>query len=380
MVKKLLILIAFLIVCSGAWTIVGIIQNVELSKQSYGQTYQFPEYPTPDMKGKNAELIALIKKGDYLVKAGDCIACHSAENSPAFAGGYAMQTPFGVVYSPNITPDKETGIGNWTDDQFIKAMHEGIAPDGSYYYPAFPYLYFNQISNDDLKAIKVYLNNIPAVHKQNRENNMIFPFNFRIFQLGWRILFFDNTGPYKPNPQESEKWNRGAYLIDGLGHCAMCHTPSYYIFSKQISLGAPMRKYDLTGAMVEGYLAPNITKSNLGAIPDQDLIKVFKDYRLLGGAELKGPMLEAVHDSLVHLTDDDLYAMITYMKTVKSELPPQPSVSESSVGQYVYNSYCSGCHAMGVGGALKFGDAATWLPLARNGMDNLVCRSDTRRW
>jgi cytochrome c5 len=371
MMKKILVIVIFLIVCSVAYTIIGIVQNVELSKQTYGQPYHFPIYPVPDTKGKSAELVAQIKKGEYLVKMGDCIACHSAKDTPAFAGAYPMQTPFGVLYSPNITPDKETGIGTWSDDQFIKAMHNGIAPDGSYYYPAFPYLYFNQISYDDLKAIKAYLNSIPAVHLKNRDNGMVWPFNWRIMQLGWRILFFRATGPFKPNPAESEKWNRGAYIVDGLGHCAMCHTPSYYVFSKEISMAAPDRKYDLTGATVEGYLAPNITQTNLGAIPDNELIKVFTDYRLLGGTELKGPMLEAVHDSLIHLTTPDLYAIITYMKSVKSKLPPQPAVSESSVGQYVYNSYCSGCHAMGVGGAPRFGNIGDWRPLAKSGIDNL---------
>jgi cytochrome c5 len=136
-------------------------------------------------------------------------------------------------------------------------------------------------------------------------------------------------------------------------------------------MAAPDRKYDLTGATVEGYLAPNITKTNLGGIPDNELIKVFTDYRLLGGTELKGPMLEAVHDSLIHLTTPDLYAIIAYMKSVKSQLPPQPAVSESSVGQYVYNSYCSGCHAMGVGGAPRFGNIGDWRPLAKSGIDNL---------
>lgn len=371
MMKKSLLILLLLMVCAGAYTVIGIVLNVERSKESYGQPYFFPTYPVPDTKGKTQALIAQIKKGEYLVKVGDCIACHTAAKSPAFAGGYPMQTPFGVIYSPNITPDKETGIGNWTDAQFIKAMHDGIAPDGSYYYPAFPYLYFNQVSFDDLKAIKAYLDSIPPVHKPNRDNDMVWPFNWRFMQFGWRMLFFDNTGPFKPSPDKSDKWNRGAYIVDGLGHCAMCHTPSYYVFSKQISLGAPIRKYDLTGANVEGYLAPNITKTNLGAIPDDELIKVFTDYRLLGGAELKGPMLEAVHDSLIHLTMPDLYAIITYMKSVKSKLPPQPSVSESSVGQYVYNSYCSGCHTSGVGGAPRIGSAASWKPLAKSGIDNL---------
>lgn len=369
--KNILFVILFLAVCAASWTLIGIIENVDKSESSYGQPFAFPEYPTPVTAGKSPEQVAQIQKGAYLVKAGDCIACHSAPGYPAFAGNYAMQTPFGALFTPNITSDKETGIGGWTDEQFIKAMHEGISPSGEYYYPGFPYLYFNQVTDDDLKAIKAYLDAIPPANVKKRPNAMVWPFNWRIMQLGWRILFFENNGPFKQDPSQSQQWNRGKYLIDGLGHCAMCHTPSYYIFSKQISLAAPMRKYDLTGANVEGYLAPNITATNLGAIPDQDLLKVFKDYRLLGGSELKGPMLEAVHDSLIHLTDADLLAMITYMKSVKSELPPQETVTAGAVGQYVYNAYCSGCHATGVGGSPRVGDIASWGPLAKSGMDNL---------
>jgi cytochrome c5 len=200
---------------------------------------------------------------------------------------------------------------------------------------------------------------------------MVWPFNWRFLQLAWRILFFDDTGPYKPDPHESIQWNRGAYLVDGLGHCAMCHTPSYHIISENISLGAPIRKYNLTGANIQGYLAPNITKTNLGGIPDNQLLEIFTNYRLLGGAELQGPMLEAVHDSLIHLSKEDLLAMIIYLKTLKTEMPPQPNVGESGLGEAIYNSYCSGCHSTGVGGAPKIGDAASWGPLARSGINKL---------
>jgi len=373
--NKIVMVILFLAICAGLYTLTGIVSNVKQMAAAYSQAYFFPTYPAYSTQGKTADEIALIKRGEYLVKVGDCIACHtnSAKKSPAFAGGLAMQTPFGVIYTPNITPDKETGIGGWNDDMFIKAMHEGISPSGEYYYPAFPYLYFSIVTFDDLKAIKAYLNSIPAVHQKNHPNDMVWPFNWRFLQLGWRLLFFDTpkNGTFKPDPKQSEQWNRGAYFVEGLGHCGMCHTPSYYMISKQLPLGAPIRKYNLTGANIQGYVAPNITKTNLNAIPDEELIKVFTQYQLIGGGKVKGPMYEAVHDSLSHLTRADLLAMITYLKSVESKMPPQPDVSEGAVGQYIYNSYCSACHNYGVGGATKFGDAASWGPLVRSGIDKL---------
>lgn len=370
----ILIVILVLILIPASITLIGIYQNVGKMAKAYSTTYYFPSYPTPNIKGKTKEQIELIKRGDYLVKAGDCIACHTdtASKGQAFAGGLAMQTAFGAIYSPNITSDKKTGIGNWTDEQFIKAMHEGISPSGEYYYPAFPYLYFNLVTVPDLKAIKAYLDSIPAIYQENRENDMVWPFNWRFLQIFWRFLFFNpNDGPFKPTPNQSPAWNRGAYLVEGLGHCAMCHTPSYYIISEDLSLGAPIRKYNLTGAYIQGYVAPNITKANLGAIPDNELLKIFTDYNLLGGGKLQGPMLEAVHDSLIHLTTGDLLAMIAYLKTLEITMPEELRIGRTGLGESIYNSYCSGCHATGVGGAPKLGDAASWGPLARSGMQKL---------
>lgn len=347
--------------------------HVQKMRKAYSITYNFPTYPPPNIQGKTKEQIAQIMRGDYLVKAGDCIACHTntASNEPPFSGGLEMQTAFGIIYTPNITADKETGIGNWTDDQFIKAMREGISPTGEYYYPAFPYIYFNKVTTEDLKAIKAYLESIPTVNLKNRDPDMVWPLNWRFLQWGWRLLFFTDTGPYQPDVKQSAAWNRGAYLVEGLGHCAMCHTPSYHILSEDLSLGAPIHKYHLTGAVIQGYLAPNITKTNLGGIPDDELLKVFTNYQLLGGGLVQGPMLEAVHDSLIHMSRDDLLAMIVYLKSLQSEMPHQPMFSESGLGEVIYNSYCSGCHSTGVGGAPKIGDEASWGILARSGMSKL---------
>lgn len=372
--RKVLLILCLIILLPLIYVWIGINKNVQQMLASYTTAFFFPEYPVPNLKGKNPNEIATIQRGEYLVKAGDCIACHTntSEKGPAFAGGLSMQTPFGVIYTPNITSDKETGIGAWTDEQFIKAMHDGIAPDGSPYYPAFPYLYFNQVSTDDLKAIKAYLDNIPPVHQANLQNKMVWPFNWRFLQYGWRLLFFNSSqGPFKPNPQLSESWNRGAYIVEGLGHCAMCHTPSYYLLSPSLSLGAPIRKYHLTGAVVQGYLAPNITQTNLAGITDKEMVEIFTKARLLGGGNIQGPMLEAVHDSLSNLTTADLIAISTYLKSVKSMMPEEAAPGSSNVGAIIYNNYCSGCHASGINGAPRFGDAASWGPLVKSGMKKL---------
>lgn len=350
----------------SGYTLVGISQNVR-KMQSLKDTTYYPDYPEVNILGNDPQLI---KRGEYLVKAGDCIACHTntAAKGKPFAGGLAMQTPFGTIYSPNITADKATGIGNWTEAQFIKAMREGISPHGHYYYPAFPYLYFNKVSSEDLKAIKAYLGSIPMVHQKNKENAMVFPFNIRFLQLGWRILFFkpEDTGTYKQNSKQSEQWNRGAYLVQGLGHCAMCHSPYHYILSDTYSLGAPIRRYDLTGAKIQGYLAPNITTTNLGKIPEKDIVAVFTHDLLIGGGKVQGPMLEVDHDSLKYLSRSDLEYIANYLKVVKSETPPKP---KGGPGKATYEDYCSGCHATGSGGSPKYGDAGKWTPIIKAGID-----------
>lgn len=365
--KKTLILLLVAIILGANYIINGVQRNLQEMKATNAVTpFYFPSYPPVDPKAKNA---AELKRGEYLVKAGDCIACHTntLEKGAAFAGGLPMQTPFGTIYSPNITSDKETGIGNWTDEQFIKAMHDGISPEGHYYYPAFPYLYFNKITTEDLLAIKAYLQSMPPVHQKNHKNEMIWPFNWRFLQFGWRVLFFDNekTGPLQSNPHESVEWNRGEYLVEGLAHCAMCHTPSYYIFNKDVSLGAPIRKYNLTGAQIQGYLAPNISSSNIGAIPTQEIIKVFTQNKMIGGGSIDGPMLEANHNSLSHLSTQDLTSIATYIKSVHSELPPKPT--GKGIGKNVYDNYCSGCHASGGGGAPRYGDVEAWTPILKKG-------------
>jgi cytochrome c5 len=364
-----LLVVAFIAV--AIYTYLGVTSNLNnmanYATEAEKETPYYPDYPPVNTTGKDP---AQIQRGEYIAKSGDCIACHSntPKHGATFAGGLPMPTPFGTIYTPNITPDKETGIGNWTDEQFIKAMRKGISPEGHFYYPAFPYYYFNNITTDDLKALKAYLDSIPAVKQENLKNTMIKPFNIRLLQEGWRILFFhpESQSGYTPNPKQSDEWNRGAYLVEGAGHCAMCHSPSYYLLTQSIPLAAPIKKYNLSGAAVQGYLAPNISSSNLAKIANDDIVNVFKKDALIGGGNVVGPMKEVNHDSLKYLTDSDLLAIAVYLKSVQSLSPPKPK-SSGGPGAEIYEGYCSGCHANGSGGAPRFGDAAAWDTVMKAG-------------
>lgn len=316
----------------------------------------FIKYPNPQYP-PNPTIRQLIKRGEYLSKVGDCIACHTdtKHHGPAFAGGLGIYTPFGTIYSPNITPDKKTGIGQWRDEDFIRAMHEGIAPDGSYYFPVFPFASFTKINKTDLLAIKTYLFSLPPVYKKNQVNDMMWPFNWRFLQLGWRLLFF-HSGEFKKESQQSSAWNRGAYLVQGLGHCGMCHSPLNL-------LGAEKKKYYLTGGFIEGYFAPNISSSGLKDVSLQEITEVFTKGNMLKGAgKVGGPMAEVNSNSLAYLKHSDLIAIASYLKSVNSQTPKSAFTGPitAKTGKKVYQSYCATCHATGAAGAPKIGDNVEW--------------------
>ena|SRR6516162_4847131 len=169
-----------------------------------------------------------VTRGEYLVRAGGCFSCHTAARGPKLAGGRALATPFGTFYSPNITPDPETGIGRWTDAQFLRALREGVRPDGANYFPVFPYPSFTGITDRDALAIKAYLFSLPGVQQQNRPHDVSIPFSWRFLQTGWKLLFF-TLGPFQPIPDRSAAYNRGAYLVSALAHCGECHTPRNFL-------------------------------------------------------------------------------------------------------------------------------------------------------
>ncbi len=330
----------------------------------------YPKYPKIDYgSGNEAEFI---RRGEYLVQVGDCIGCHTdpGRHVPAFAGGAPIPTPFGDFYGPNITPDQKTGLGNWTEKQFIRAMREGIAPDGSHYFPVFPYVYFNKMSLDDIRAIWAYLQRIPAVYRPNESHTVPFPMSIRFLQYGWKMLFFyPYRGEMHYDAQHDPAWNRGAYLTEGAGHCAMCHTPINI-------LGATKRDYHLTGNFIEGYWAPNITSTGLERSSVEEVSEIFSKGRLsLGAGPVAGPMAEVNHNSLSKLTPSDQLAIAHYLKTVKSKAQfkltdgyERPSMAR---GKVVYEEACATCHQHGQAGAPRMGDSYNWVLRAEKGLDTL---------
>lgn len=334
----------------------------------------YPAYP-PTTQSSDPVKNALIQRGEYLAKMGDCISCHTnvKAGTPPYAGGLPLKTPFGTFYSPNITPDKETGIGTWNEQDFIRAIKDGRDPHGQNYFPVFPYVYFSKITDDDAKALYAYFMNIPAVHQENIP--LPFPFNVpgaRLSLWGWKLLFFypeENEVTY--DPEQSAAWNRGKYIVDGLGHCSMCHTPLN-------PLGAPKKNYYMTGGFIDGYWAPNITKYGLSSADKQEVADVFTTNQLINQAgPVAGPMAEVNHNSLQYMTNEDRLAIATYLKTVISEEPlgvTSPSEAPPTLrrGKEVYFKACEICHQDGKMSAPRNGDGPNWyLRLKSSGLTGL---------
>ncbi len=307
-----------------------------------------------------------VARGEYLARVGDCIACHTAPEGKAFAGGRAMPTPFGALYTSNITPDPVTGIGKWSADDFYKTMHSGRFPDGGLIYPAMPFPSYTKVTRADSDAIFAYLKSLPAVNQKNRENDLRFPYDNRELLVGWRTLFF-REGEYRNDPAKSEEWNRGAYLVEGLGHCGMCHSPIN-------ALGGNSRSEAFKGGLIplQNWYAPSLTSNRETGLGDWS-IKDITDLLQTGVSNrgaVYGPMAEVVHNSLQYLTDDDARAMAVYLKGIADPVPRAPPASalpgsESSLlislGKAVYDVRCATCH-----GALGEGKPPHWPPLANN--------------
>jgi mono/diheme cytochrome c family protein len=251
-----------------------------------------------------------VSRGEYLVRAGGCFSCHTAPGGQKLAGGRALATSFGTFYSPNITPDPDTGIGRWTDAQFLRALREGVRPDGANYFPVFPYPSFTGITDSDALAIKAYLFSLPAVRQQNRPHDVPFPFSWRFLQTGWKLLFF-RPGPFQPMPDRSAAYNRGAYLITALAHCGECHTPRNF-------LGATRSGWSLAGTPdgPEGQLVPNITPdpgTGIGKWEKTDVVELLRTGTTPEQSKVKGAMRETIQDGLKYLRDADLEAIADYL-------------------------------------------------------------------
>ena len=281
--------------------------------------------------------------GKYLVTAGDCAACHTAPGGKMLAGGRAIETPFGVIYSPNITPDAQTGIGSWSDDQFYRAMHEGIAADGSHLYPAFPYPWYTHVTRQDVIDIRAYLRTVPSVKMRRRENKLPWPLDNRAAVAGWNELYF-KAGTFQPDRSKSAEWNRGAYLVTGLGHCGACH-------SGKNMFGAVEESERFQGAVIQHWYAPNLTgdqRVGLGGWTAKEIVQYLKTGRT-ARAIAYGPMAEVVEISTSGMSDADLGAIATYLKALDAKgggaTPEAPGKQVADAGAAMYRDTCSACHA-----------------------------------
>src|SRR5215469_13308980 len=322
-----------------------------------GGTVALADYKGPNPTGVPAELAnaEIIKRGEYLAHAADCVACHTAQGGQPYAGGFAFNLPgMGTIYSTNITADKETGIGNYTDQQFLDALHTGIRADGTPLYPAMSYTSYNAMTDADALAIKAYLFSLPPVHAPARANVLAWPFNHRGLMKVWNF-FYNDDARFRPHAMESAEWNRGAYLAEALGHCGECHTPRNLAFAID-----NRRKF--TGALTAGWRAYNITsdaKSGLGTWTDNDLASYLSTGHAEGHGGAAGPMGEASDDSLTYLTPGDIHDLVVYLRSVPAQdgdLPravtvPAPASHRQGVtpdldprGEKIFAGACASCH------------------------------------
>jgi mono/diheme cytochrome c family protein len=291
---------------------------------------------------------ALIAQGAELAGAGYCAVCHTAAGGQPYAGGYGLATPFGVIYSANITPDPQTGIGTWSEPAFARAMHRGIARDGNQLFPAFPFDHFTKISDGDVQALYAYLMSLPPVNQPAKANTLGFPFDIRYLQAGWKLLFL-HPGVYQPDGTKSAAWNRGAYLATGLSHCGGCHTP-------RNAFGAEQSARNYAGAVIDGWTAPALTAAN----PSPVLWTADDIYTYLrGGTDARhgaaaGPMSPVIHAGLSKLPYADVQDIAIYFSDINQSVgrgqAPLPAPAEAAGQQAadpdasVYEAACASCH------------------------------------
>ena len=362
-----------------------------------GHTVQLADYKGPSPVGVPAELAGadLVRRGEYLTKAADCEVCHTTEGGQPFAGGRAIPTPFGVLYTPNITADPATGIGAWSDADFIRAVHDGVGKDGERLYPAFPYESYTLLADDDVRAIKAYLFSLPAAHATAPPDTLSFPFNQRWLMWMW-AAFYNPDQRFQPHPDRTPEWNRGAYVAEGLAHCGDCHTRATW--PRRSTTGA---KFE--GAMTEGWRAYNITtdaNSGVGGWSDAELADYLRTGHAVGHGSAGDPMAEERVDvSLSALTPSDLNAVVAYLRTIPAIYTPglpaparpnpasdAPRLIQASFdprGKQIFEGACASCHGWSgvsllTGYATLTGDRAVNDPSAVN-VAQIVISGERRR-
>lgn len=301
---------------------------------------------------------AMVERGKMLAAAGYCSNCHTSPGAAPFAGNYKMQTQFGSIYSSNITPDADTGIGHWSEAAFARAMRLGVSRDGHHLFPAFPYEHFNKMTDEDINAIYAFImTSVPAVHQEKKENGIPFPLNIRWLQAGWKLLFAD-TSQFEPRKDKSKEWNRGAYLAEGITHCGACHTPRNF-------LGGEKYDHMYEGAQIDGWIAPSLTSTNKAPLPWR--LQDFYAYLATGNAlyhgSAAGPMAPVIHEGLAALPNSDLVALSTYFgdiagnvqqdlstnSALEAAIVNQAEIPDSRIdqGARLYKASCQSCHFSG---------------------------------
>ncbi|QPF82368.1 cytochrome c [Bradyrhizobium genosp. L] len=284
----------------------------------------------------------VIARGKALAVAGDCAGCHTADPAKPFAGGKRIDTPFGAVFSPNLTPDRDTGIGGWSNDEFVRALRTGVSPTGAHYYPAFPYPYFTRLIRDDILAIRAYLGTQAPVSNTAPPPELRWPLNYRVLMRAWNALFF-TPGILQPDQSRSAEWNRGRYLVEGLGHCGACHTPKN-------AFGADKRHQPFGGSMVQSMFAPRLDGATRGGLKSwsvDDIVEYLQSGR--NGHSHAGPLMsEVVVNSTSKMGDADVRAIAVYLKSLPPGAPEPavapPSPAQMSDGERIYRGACVACH------------------------------------
>jgi mono/diheme cytochrome c family protein len=288
---------------------------------------------------------AVIERGAYLARAGNCVGCHTPTGGAAFAGGRGVDTPFGAVVAPNITPDVNTGIGSWSASDFWRAMHHGRSKDGRLLYPAFPYPSFTYVTREDSDALYAFLKSVPAVNKPNQPHALGFPYNTQAALAVWRALYF-RAREFEPAAEEGPDWNRGKYLVQGLGHCAACHSGRNF-------LGATSLNAEFAGGLMPDatWYAPSLASPSEAGVqrwPREEVVKLLKD-GVSRRASVSGPMAEVVFSSTQYLTDKDLDAMTRYLAAIPVREETRAKVERANdevihQGDKLYEKNCAACH------------------------------------
>ena len=320
-----------------------------------GSTVALADYHDADPTGVPAALANAdpVKRGEYLARAADCLVCHTAPGGAQYAGGLAFPLPFGTLYSTNITSDKDTGIGNYSDQDFLNAVQRGIRRDGARLYPAMPYASYTYMTDADVLAIKAYLFSLPAVHADNPADTLTFPFNQRWSMVFWSLLF-NADARFTPNTAQSAAWNRGAYLAEALAHCGECHT------QRNLAFALDNRK-KFAGAVAAGWKAFNITSdkdTGIGGWSDDEVFAYLANGHAQGRGTAAGPMGEAIDQSFSQLAPADIHALVGYVRSVPAVTssepatiaPPAPAspkeggATADATGKRVFEQACVSCH------------------------------------